>query len=88
MVSPGRVLINESWVSGAAPMSALEPTPAANPRVRALPPVAKGGSSGDLTNIGQISGIHDLTPSHGGRVLARSVIFHIPDKRSVQRYGI
>ena len=23
----GRVLINESWVSGGAPMSALEPTP-------------------------------------------------------------
>ncbi len=35
----GRGLINESWVSGGAPMSALGPTPVANPRIWALPPV-------------------------------------------------
>ncbi len=36
----GRVLINESWVSDGAPMSVLEPTPVANQRIWALPPVA------------------------------------------------
>jgi len=39
----GRILINESWVSGGAPMSALEPTPVANPRIWALQPGAKRG---------------------------------------------
>ncbi len=36
----GRVLINENWASIGPPMSALEPTPVANPRIWALPPVA------------------------------------------------
>ena len=32
---------NESWVSSGAPMSALEPTPVANPRIWTLPPVTR-----------------------------------------------
>ena len=42
-IRPGRVLVNESWVSGGAPMSALGPTQVANPRILALPPVAMCG---------------------------------------------
>ena len=41
----GRVLIIESWANGGAPMSALEPTPVANLRIWALPPVARRGLS-------------------------------------------
>ena len=39
----GRVLINESRVSGRASMSALHPTPVANSRMWTLPPVARNG---------------------------------------------
>ena len=41
----GRVLIDGSWVSGGAPMSASTPTPVANPCVRALPLLANSGRS-------------------------------------------
>ena len=37
----GHVLMNESWISGGAPMSAFEPAPVANPRIQALPPASK-----------------------------------------------
>ncbi len=52
----GRVLINESWVSDGAPMSVLGPTPVANQRIWALPPVARSG----------------LSPSAGRTILASS----------------
>ena len=84
---PGRVLINERWVSAAAPMSALEPKPDANPRIWALPPVARSGNGkrlnimdGNLVSDRQVlSGplvylwdINRRRPKHGEREKARS----------------
>ncbi len=57
----GRVLIIESWVNGGAPMSALEPTPVPNPRIWALPDVARRGHSEYLS---EASGL--LLPNQSG----------------------
>ena len=54
---------NENWVSGGVPMSALEPTPVANPRIWALPPVARRGHLVSPDPFARLNGFRSLACS-------------------------